>query len=44
MRITKDGFVYNDNMTNLKNNLDQDIRFKLMYLNKYVRIDQFSEI
>ncbi|XP_060875993.1 ciliogenesis-associated TTC17-interacting protein-like [Metopolophium dirhodum] len=35
MRITKDGFVYNDNMTHLKNNLDQDIRFKLMYLNKY---------
>ncbi|XP_022160824.1 LOW QUALITY PROTEIN: ciliogenesis-associated TTC17-interacting protein-like [Myzus persicae] len=34
MQITKDGFVYNDTMAHLKNNMDQDIRFKSMYLNK----------
>jgi len=39
MQITKDGFVYNDTMTHLKNNIDQDIRFKSMYLNKIVSIN-----
>ncbi|KAE9540908.1 hypothetical protein AGLY_004153 [Aphis glycines] len=34
MRITKDGFVHNDTMLHLKNNWEQDIRFKSMYLDK----------
>lgn len=42
MRITKDGFVYNDTMTLLKNNMDQDIRFKSMYLNKIVSKNVFQ--
>lgn len=38
MRITKDGFVYNDTMFHLKNNWEQDVRFKSMYLDKVVSI------
>ncbi|XP_026822569.1 ciliogenesis-associated TTC17-interacting protein-like [Rhopalosiphum maidis] len=34
MRITKDGFVHNDTMLHLKNNWEQDIRFKSLYLDK----------
>lgn len=38
MLITKDGYVYNDTMLYLKNNWDQDVRFKSMYLDKVVSI------
>ncbi|XP_025208132.1 ciliogenesis-associated TTC17-interacting protein-like [Melanaphis sacchari] len=34
MRITKDGLVHYDTILHLKNNWEQDIRFKSMYLDK----------
>lgn len=38
MRITEDGFVHNNTMLHLKNNWEQDVRFKSMYLDKVVSI------
>lgn len=44
MQITKDGFVHNDTKLHLKNNWEQDIRFKSMYLDKVVSINKFPQI
>lgn len=38
MQISKNGNVYNDTKLYLKNNWDQDIRIKSMYLDKVVSI------
>lgn len=38
MRVTKNGFVFNDTLLYLREHWDQDIRFKSMYLDKVVSI------
>jgi len=41
MQITKDGYVYNDPKLYLKQNWDQDIRLKSLYLNTIVSITNY---